>query len=237
MDWILAASAWAKAALENVGMSPAALPMAFLLGLVSAVASACCTLPVLGAVVGYSGTRRQLDRKSNLLNAAFFMLGSTLALIILGVVAGFLGQVAQSSLGQYWQLFAGIVAISFGLATLNLLPFKLPHRQATRGRQSKGLLGAAMFGVIMGGAVSVCSLACNPGIFIVLGATVLQGYNLWAMSMLAVYAIGFSLPLAVLMLGVSFGKMAAKAKTAETVVRIGAGVLLIITGFYFIGTF
>lgn len=237
MEWIQSALEWTSGTFESVGLSPVALPLSFTLGLVSAVASACCTLPVLSAVVGYAGTRQHLDRRANLFTALFFMLGSTVAILILGGVAGFVGQVAQASLGRYWKIFAGVVAIVFGLATLNLLPFKLPNKKADTAKQSRGLLGAAIFGLIMGGAVSVSSLACNPGIYIILGVAVLQGYTLWMMGILIAFALGFSLPLAALVLGVSFGKAAIKAKRAELVIRFSAGVLLIGLGFYFLSTF
>ncbi len=228
---------WAKTVLEQVGFRPMALPLAFVLGLASAVASACCTLPLLGAIVGYSGTREDNDRRANFLAALFFMLGSTIALVILGTVAGFVGQVAQDMMGKYWKVFAGLIAIFVGLAALKLLPFKLPTKTAGTGARPKGFLGAAAFGLVMGGGVSVASLACNPGIFIILGVAVLQGYTLWAMGITAAYAVGFSLPLALIMLGVSFGKSAIKAKRAETTIRIIAGVLLIFAGFYFLATF
>ena len=55
---------WAKTVLEQVGFRPVALPLAFLLGLASALASACCTLPLLGAIVGYSGTRQALVERN-----------------------------------------------------------------------------------------------------------------------------------------------------------------------------
>ena len=93
-----------------------------------------------------------------------------------------------------------------------------------------------MFGLIVGGGVGICSLPCNPGIFIVLGVVILKGYNLWAITILIAYAIGFSLPLASIMLGVSFGKSVAGAKKAEAVIRIVAGVLLIAAGFYFLAS-
>ena len=51
------------------------------------------------------------------------------------------------------------------------------------------------------------------------------------------FAIGFSLPLAALALGASFGKAALKAKRAEAVIRVAAGLLLIGVGFYFLCTF
>jgi cytochrome c biogenesis protein CcdA len=237
MEWIQSITEWTKTVFEQTGFRPAALPLAFLLGLVSAVASACCTLPLLGAIVGYSGTQKRSGHKSNLLAALFFMLGTVAALVVLGSVAGFIGQIAQSVLGKYWKIFAGLIAIFVGLGTLKLLPFKLPQSKSSENRSKpKGLIGPAVVGFIMGGGVSVASLACNPGIYIVLGVAVLQGYTLWAMAILAAYAVGFSLPLAAIMLGVSFGSSAIKARKAEVVIRIIGGVLLIAAGFYFLST-
>ncbi len=237
MEMIQSIMEWSKTVLEQTGYRPVALPLAFVLGLTSAVASACCTLPVLGAIVGYSGTREDRERRAKFLSALFFMMGSTIALVILGIVAGFIGQVAQDTMGKYWKVFAGLIAIFVGLAALKLLPFKLPTKTVKGKSRPKGFLGAAVFGLVMGGGVSVASLACNPGIFIVLGVAVLQGYTLWGMAIMAAYAVGFSLPLAVIMLGVSFGKSAIKAKRTEIAIRIAGGVLLIIAGFYFLTTF
>jgi len=237
MEWIQSILQWVKTVLEQTGFRPMALPLAFVLGLVSAVASACCTLPLLGAIVGYSGTREDSDRRAKFLAALFFMLGTVIALVILGTVAGFIGQVAQDVMGKYWKVFAGLIAIFVGLAALKLLPFKLSTKTALGKSQPKGFLGAAAFGLVMGGGISVASLACNPGIFIILGVAVLQGHTLWAMAIMAAYAVGFSLPLAIIMLGVSFGKSAIKARKTETAIRIIAGVLLIVAGFYFLTTF
>lgn len=237
MEPIQSIMQWAKAVLEQVGFRPVALPLAFVLGLASALASACCTLPLLGAIVGYSGTRKDRDRRAKLLAALFFMLGTTIALVILGAVAGLVGQVAQDVMGKYWKVFAGLIAIFVGLAALKLLPFKLPTKTAATGSRPNGLLSAAAFGLIMGGGVSVASLACNPGIFIVLGVAVLQGYTLWGMFLMAAYAVGFSLPLALIMLGASLGKSAIKVQKTEGAIRVIAGILLIIAGFYFLWTF
>lgn len=227
---------WINQTLESGTFSLTVLLAAFLLGLVSSIVCACCTLPVLGAIAGYSGARKANGHRATLLAALFFMVGTTIATVILGAVAGFIGQVAQSTLGKYWKLFAGLIAILFGLAALKLLPFELPKKTTETRAKPKGLFGAAVFGLVVGGGVGVCSLPCNPGIFVVLGVVILQGYSLRAVAILVAYAIGFGLPLAAIMLGVSFGKMMAKAKKVETVIRITAGVLLIAAGFYFLGT-
>ena len=238
MEWLQSIIEWVRTVLEQTGIGPAALPFVFLLGLFSSIACACCTLPILGAIAGYSGTRKDDNRRASLLAAFFFMLGTIIATVILGGVAGFIGEVAQTTLGKYWKLFAGLIAIFVGLAALKLLPFKLPRIRPSRNKsQPKGFFGAALFGLVVGGGIGVCSLPCNPGILIVLGVAILQGYTFWTIAILIAYAIGFSLPLAAIILGVSFGKSAIKAKKAETAIRIIAGVLLIVAGFYFLATF
>ena len=85
--------------------------------------------------------------------------------------------------------------------------------------------------------MAASSLPCNPGIFIVLGAAVLQGHILWAMALMAAFAIGFSLPLSAILFGVSLGKAAIKTQKAEVAIRIVSGVLLICVGFYLLATF
>lgn len=238
MDMIFQLSEWARTMLAMAGTSHVTLSFAFLLGLASAVASTCCALPVLGAVVGYAGMRESIDRRSNMLVAMSFMIGVVISMLIIGSVAGFIGQIAQIALGSYWKIFAGIVAIVVGLGAMNLLPFDLPGKERNFVQNQKGsFLEAAIFGFVMGGAISVCSLGCNPGILIILGVAVLQGYTLWMYGILGAYAIGFSLPLAALMLGVSLSKSAIRFKEAEKAIRFVAGAVFIIVGFYFLGTF
>ena len=54
---------WVTETLKATSTGPAALPLAFLLGLVSAVASACCTLPAMGMLVAYSGHAQDANRR------------------------------------------------------------------------------------------------------------------------------------------------------------------------------
>lgn len=228
-----------KTALQAGSSGPLALPLAFLLGLASAVGSACCTLPAMGMLVAYSGTREKVNRRTAVGSAASFMLGTTVALIVLGFVAGFVGQSAQSLLGNYWKLFAGVIAVVFGLAALGLLPVKVPQirRKAAASAAGQGILGTLIVGLLLGGGVAACSLPCNPGIFIVLGASVLQGHALWGMVLMAAFALGFSLPLAAILLGVSFGKASIQARKVEAAIRIVAGVALAGAGLYLLATF
>ena len=224
-------------ALQQVASQPLGLVLALVLGLVSAATSACCTLPALGVLVGYSGAQANDNRKAAVKKALFFTLGTIVSLMIIGGIAGFVGQVAQNSLGQYWRIFAGVVAVFLGLAALKLLPFKLSFGKFEGLGNRLGKSGAILAGLILGGIVAATSLPCNPGIFIVIGAAILQGKIFWAALMLAMFAIGFSLPLGAVLLGVSLSKVSFAAKGADTAIRCVAGVVLVIAGFYFLVTF
>lgn len=223
--------------LQNAASQPIGLIFALLLGTVSAATSACCTLPAMGILIGYSGAREEKDRRTAVSSVIFFTVGTVISLMIIGGIAGFVGQTAQASLGSYWKIFAGIVAILFGLATLKLLPFKLPASSSTKSTNRFGKLGPAAAGLLIGGGVAASSLPCNPGIFIVLGASVLQGQVIWAALLLALFAIGFTLPLGAVLLGVSLGKIALLSKNADTAIRWVSGGVLLVAGFYLLITY
>jgi len=230
---------WVTETLQSASMGPLALPLALLLGLVSALASACCTLPAMGMLVAYSGTREDVNRQTAFASAVSFMIGTTLALIVLGFVAGFVGQAAQALLGRYWKIFAGFIAVVLGLAALKMLPLKLPQfaRKSETRSAGQGIWGTVLVGLLMGGGVAAASLPCNPGIFIVIGASILMGHIFWGMVLMAAFGVGFSLPLGAILFGVSFGKASIKAQKVEAAIRVVAGVLLVGAGFYLLATF
>jgi len=193
----------------------------------------------MSMLVAYSGTREDANRRTAFASAVSFMIGTTLALIVLGLVAGVVGQAAQVLLGRYWRLFAGMIAVTLGLAALKLFPLQLPQlvRKPEARSTVTGMLGTVMVGLLMGGGVAAASLPCNPGIFIVIGASVLMGHVLWGMVLMAAFGVGFSLPLGAILFGVAFGKASIKAQKAEAAIRVVAGVLLVCAGFYLLATF
>ncbi|HBM15293.1 MAG TPA: hypothetical protein DD381_02960 [Lentisphaeria bacterium] len=223
--------------LQQVSSQPIGLVFAFILGLLSALTSACCTIPALGILVGYSGSKANENCKAALKSTLFFTLGIIASLIIVGLVAGFVGQIAQTNLGKYWSLFAGIIAILLGLASLKLLPFKTSFGKFEKLRGGLSKSGVVLTGIVLGGIVAVSSLPCNPGIFIVIGAAILQGKVFWSVLMLAMFAVGFGIPLGVLLLGISMSKVCLAAKGLEPIIRWISGLIMLIAGFYFLVMF
>lgn len=224
-------------ALQQSATKPLGLLLALVLGVLSAATAACCALPALGVMVGYSGTQENESKKQAFQKALFFTLGAIISLMIIGGVAGFVGQTANANLGKYWTIFAGIVLIFFGLATLKLLPFKLSFGKLDGIKKQLGTSSAIITGLVLGGLVVTTSLCCNPAIFVVIGVAVLQQQIFQAVILLFMFAIGFSLPLGAILFGISVSKALFLPKGANKIVSWVAGGLLLVVGFYFIITF
>jgi len=230
--------AWLQHTLSARELGLAALPAALLLGVLGALTS-CCTLPVIGAVAGYAGSLAERPSRRELaLIGVFFTLGTVAALAALGAVASFASQAASQSLGRAWHFAAGLILVVFGLASLRLLPFGLPSVDARAWSPRRGAAGAVLYGLAVGGATTTCSLACNPLLPAAVGAAALQGSALLGGALLGAFALGYSLPLALALVGLGFGlgRLGARARRVLPALRVLVGVALIGLGFYFLAT-
>jgi cytochrome c-type biogenesis protein len=225
---------WIRHTLSSDQLGLAVLPAAFFFGVLGSVSS-CCTLPVLGAVAGYAGgLGERRGRRELLIVGLFFALGTILSLAVLGAVAGFVGRVAGASLGKYWRLAAGLMMVLFGLMAVGFLKLRVPGPRIERQAEARGVAGALLYGLALGGGTTACAFGCNPLLPMAMGAAALKGATLLGAAMLAVFAIGYSLPLTAGLVGIGFGvgrlgRIAARVMPAA---RIGGGIVLMGVGFY-----
>ncbi|MCX5752308.1 MAG: sulfite exporter TauE/SafE family protein [Candidatus Krumholzibacteria bacterium] len=229
---------WIQQALSADRLGIISLSAAFLLGILGALSS-CCTLPVIGAVAGYAGTLgERLGRRRLMLIVIFFTIGIALSLAGLGIVTGLLGQAAGASAGKYWRFAAGLMLVVFGLANLRLLRFKAPSGNPDRRALGESAGGAMVYGLAIGGGTAACSVACNPLLPMAVGAAVLKGTPVMGAALLAVFGLGFSLPLVAGLVGVGLGlnRLGTVAQRAMPAMRVGVGALLIAVGFYLLAT-
>ena len=215
------------------GFGPLTGMLAIVLGILSALASACCTLPLLGIVATYTVTRTEQAKRQLWTTGLSFMGGVIAALVVIGLVFVFAGQSVQMFFGGYWKIVAGAAAILFGIGALELFPFKLPSLRLAPSFH----LAPGISGIVFGGAIALSSLPCNPGFFIILGAAVLQKHIVWAVFNLIAYSIGFSFPLAALVVGISLGKNIVRLQVMEKYIRIIAGILLVAAGIYLFSSY
>lgn len=224
---------WTNGILESNLDSPIFFLAVFAMGLVAAVGS-CCNVGVIAAVSSYAGSEVQGDKKRNHLKTGIsFLLGNILSLSLVGALTGFVSVSIGAATGQYWMLFAGVIMVYFGLLSLDMLPNsfrfgnKLPGK--INGLANKGFL----FGVLLGGFATACSVSCNPIFPVIMGASYLQGDMLWALITLLIFAIGYSLPIGMILIGVGFGadRMSNSIKHGKNFIRALSGGLLILIGF------
>jgi cytochrome c biogenesis protein CcdA len=99
------------------------------------------------------------------------------------------------------------------------------------------LIGATVFGITVGGGASACSIGCNPALAAALGISVVKGQTIWGMIILAFFAIGYSLPMTLALIGLSMGKAAfLQSEKASMIIKYIGGAILIVVGFYFLAT-
>jgi cytochrome c biogenesis protein CcdA len=215
-----------------------ALAAVFLLGVVS-VFTCACNFAVIGTVAGYTGTLGATGKtKTAVVCSLFFLLGTVVAMPILGCVIGFVSEFISVSMGSYWKIVAGVILIFFGAYILDILPFKIPgvayNFQSKKGRAA----GAILFGFVVGSLTSLGTLCCNPIFPIVVAASLVTGSTLWGFALLLTYALGFGSMLAAAMLGIGLGigKLSKLLTKSAVVIKYAGGITLIILGFYFILT-
>jgi cytochrome c biogenesis protein CcdA len=230
---------WIQQVTQAPTTGAAAIPAALLLGVVGSAGS-CCNVVVVGAVAGYSGSLGQRqDRREVLWAGLSFMIGTIVALVALGLVFGVVGRVAGATLGSYWRLAAGLIVVFFGLASFDLLPFKMPRLGLNgAGGGRRGVLASLLYGLAVGGGSTACSASCNPVLPVALAFATFHGASALGVGILTAFALGYSLPLTGVLvgLGLGLGKLTAVAKKVTPALRVVTGGAMVGIGFYLLAT-
>lgn len=209
---------------------------ALLLGIIGAVGSG-CNLAALGAIATYSGVKESSNKKDLLFTCLGFVIGTMMALILIGFFIGFIGQAAGNYIQTVGKFFSGIILVFFGLVTLDLFPLKLPSLKLPIQQQGSGIGSDILFGFALGGSTLSCTLACcSPIVPFLIGLSAVEGNAMKSAILMGIFGIGYTLPLVAIFLGFSFGKLAISAGKSITIIKKIAGLVLIIIGFYFLFT-
>jgi cytochrome c biogenesis protein CcdA len=231
-------SEWINVVLSSDQAGIIALAAVFLLGIIS-VFTCACNFAALGIMGGYAGSLSTTGKtKTVVVSSVFFVLSTVIALSAVGCLIGFASEFVNTTMGNYWKIAAGIIAILFGVYTLDILPFKIKGISPNYQSKKSGIAGAIIFGFVMGGATSLGSLCCNPVFPIVLGASFLKGSTLWGLALLFFYALGYGVTIAAGMLGVGLGlgKVSKLLSKSTVIIKYVGGITLIVLGFYFLLT-
>lgn len=235
--------AWIDRVLAAPHLGVTALAALLVLGAFSAVASTCCSLPVIGAITGYVGASEANRRRDITIAALSFLVGATLTLAVLGAAMGYAGHLVGAGFSRYSKLAVGFVLVFLGLLSLGLFPFRLPALRAPSKTTvpgalgMPGALGAMALGSVLGGSSATCAVSCcSPALLAILGVVALRGEMAKGALLMGVFGLGFSIPLVAVLLGISLGKWTLRATRAMPVVKIVAGALMLGLGFYFLAS-
>ena len=224
---------WTNSVIETQLNTPLFFIAIFLLGFIAAIGS-CCNIGVIGAVTSYAGTQTKSKNEQSFFSAGLsFLIGNVISLSLVGALTGFISQSVGKAVGEYWTLIASVIVIYFGLMSLDLLPFRFKIGNKLNSRVSKLANRGFVFGLALGGFATACSACCNPIFPIILGASYLQGELFWSWFTLLVFAIGYSLPLGGILVGLGFGfnKFSDTLLRNKKVISTISGVFLILIGF------
>ncbi len=201
------------------------LLISFLAG-VFTILSAGCNYSVIGAMAGLAASRKKAKAESIIAWVAYFLaIGATLAMggALLGSIGGF---------GQYGKYIAGLVVIIFGMAVLNMVPFRLPKIKVPEGIKVTGGFGCAVFGFLIGlVSAAMTFTCCSPLLWLVLGTSLVKNSPVFGSLTALMFALGFTLPVGAVMLGVNLGAVSTLGKKFIKPIQMTGGVVLIVMGF------
>jgi len=204
--------------LDNIEQIIAAYPLiafgaVFLAGVLSSASP--CVLATIPLVVGFVGGYSEGDRWKAFRYSLTFILGLSLTFTAFGAAAGLLGTMF-GTLGGWWYVAAGVVALVMGGQMMGLYEIRLPVKGDFKPKRG-GMIGAFLLGLFFGVVSSPCA---TPVLVVILTFVASKGEVIYGIALLFTYAIGHCLLM--LVAGTFTGFIEAFVK-ARGVVNFAAG--------------
>ena len=205
--------------------------MTFLEGFASFISP--CILPLIPMYISYFSGSEKDNAKKTLLNAIMFCVGFTIIFILMAVFASSLGALINNYISII-KVFFGIICIIWGLLYMDILKFKLFSKSLNIKFDVTNLNIFRSF--IFGMLFSVSHAPCT-GMF--LGAALMlitkEQDMLQGILLMLTYSIGIAIPFIISALLIQKMKVLFDfIKKHFKVIKIIAGILLILTGIYLI---
>ena len=177
--------------LDNIEQIITAYPLlafgaVFLAGVISSASP--CVLATIPLVIGFVGGYADGDRKKAFLYSVAFVLGLSITFTAFGAAAGLLGTMF-GTLGGWWYVAAGTVALVMGGQMMGLYEIRLPVRRDYRPKQG-GIIGSFLLGLFFGVVSSPCA---TPVLVVILTLVATKREVLYGITLLFTYALGHTL--------------------------------------------
>jgi cytochrome c-type biogenesis protein len=177
--------------LDNIEQVVAVYPLlafgaVFLAGVISSASP--CVLATIPLVIGFVGGYADGDRKKAFLYSVAFVLGLSITFTAFGAAAGLLGTMF-GTLGGWWYVAAGTVALVMGGQMMGLYEIRFPVRRDYRPKQG-GIIGSFLLGLFFGVVSSPCA---TPVLVVILTLVATKREVLYGVALLFTYALGHTL--------------------------------------------
>ena len=202
----------------------------FLAGVLSSASP--CVLATIPLVVGFVGGYAEGDRWKAFRFSLAFIVGLSLTFTAFGAAAGLLGTMF-GTVGGWWYLAAGTVALMMGGQMMGMYEIRLPIRRDFRPKQG-GIIGSFLLGLFFGVVSSPCA---TPALVVLLTYVATKGRVLYGVALLFTYALGHCL---LMLLAGTFTGFVESFATARGVVNISlwakrlGGLVIAVAGLYLV---
>lgn len=193
-------------------------------GIISSVSP--CTLGILPIVIGYIGGYSENTTKKTAIQLVFFVLGISIVLTTLGVIAAFTGKTLGFHSNPYLGLILASLILVMGLTLLEIIEVPMPViiKQMPQNKNNNLVL----YPLLLGGAFALASTPCATPILAGIMAYASLKANITAGAvMLFLYALGQSVIILFAGLFTSLFKKVSMVKNFTGTINKFSGVILI----------
>ena len=211
--------------------------IAFLGGILDSMTP--CVYPIIPVVISYMGAKSGSKKSAGFFLSLFFVVGLAITYSIVGLLASFLGGMfGVGDLAANPIVRAGIAIVfvvlalsMFGLWDMNLISSDQQTKLMKKGKESKGILGAVIIGMVSGVVAAPC---VGPVLAVLLMHVAAAGDMLYGWLLFTTFAFG--LGILFLVLGTFSGAINALPQAGAWMVNIKKffGVVMIGAALFFV---
>jgi cytochrome c biogenesis protein CcdA len=174
--------------LDNIEQIVSAYPLlafgaVFIAGIISSASP--CVLTTIPLVVGFVGGYADGDCWKAFRYSLSFVLGLSLTFTAFGAAAGLVGTMF-GTLGGWWYVAAGTLALVMGGQMMGIYRIRLPGKLEYRPKQG-GIVGSFLLGLFFGVVSSPCA---TPVLVVILTYVATKGQVIYGTALLFTYAVG-----------------------------------------------
>jgi len=170
--------------------------IAFLGGILDSMTP--CVYPIIPVVISYMGAKSGKKKSAGFILSLFFVVGLAVTYSIVGLLASFLGgifgigDIAANPVVRVViaSIFTVLALSMFGLWDMNLISSEKQTRLMQKGKESSGVLGAMIIGMVSGVVAAPC---VGPVLAVLLIHVATAGDVLYGWLLFIVFAFGLGL--------------------------------------------